>query len=62
MTDYIKADVGLMTVIENGQERTIKTWAHREPTPDELEARKSIANVLRARLVKRIAEGRRVGL
>ena len=59
MSDYIKANVGTMTVIERGRERTVNTWAHRRPTADELEARKRIANLLRARLVKRIAEGRR---
>jgi len=54
MSDYIKADVWVMTVFENGLERTVKTWAHRRPTADEPEARKICAHKLRARLIARV--------
>jgi hypothetical protein len=62
MTDYIKADVGLMTVIEDGRERTIKTWAHRKPMPHEVEARRSCASMLRCKRIARIAKWRQQGM
>jgi len=62
MSGYIKANVGTMTVIERGRERTVNTWAHRKPMPHEVEARKRCASMLREKRIARIAKLRQHGM
>lgn len=54
----IKADVGRKKIMVNNRETWLTTWAHREPTPDEIAARQRVQDMFREKAIARIMEGK----